>query len=71
MITSCIQSTKALITGFVCLLRRGAAEVRKQVSSAYLGDLSKSSSGINISASAAAALQNVSLMKKLLNVDGP
>lgn len=47
--------------GFVSLfVRRGAAEVRKQVSSAYLGDLSKSSSGINISA-VAAALQNVSL----------
>ncbi len=30
--------------------RRGAAEVRKQVSSAYLGDLPKSISGLNLSA---------------------
>ncbi len=33
----------------VVLYRRGAAEVRKQVSSAYLGDLPKSISGLNLS----------------------
>ena len=31
-----------------CFCRRGAAEVRKQVSSAYLGDLPKSISGLNL-----------------------
>ena len=42
------KCTQCKING--CLYRKGAAEVRKQVSSAYLNDLPKSISGINLAA---------------------
>ena len=41
--------------------RKGsAAEVRKQVSSAYLGDLPKSVSGLNLAAAQGGRFENVS-----------